>query len=85
MKLFVFAVKDRATDAFGTPMFMAAPGQAARSFQDEVNRSAVDNVINQHPEDFDLYQFGEWDSETGLFDCSHPKMFLRAQDLVTKE
>ncbi|AXH75919.1 MAG: nonstructural protein [Microviridae sp.] len=73
MRLKIFVVRDRATDQFGTPMFLVSSGQAIRSFTDEVNRSDKDNQIFMHPDDFDLYLLGEYDSDTGMFDCKSPE------------
>lgn len=73
MNLIMFCVRDRATVQFGTPMFLVSSGQAIRSFTDEVNRSAPDNQLFNHPDDFDLYTLGEWDTDTGLFDSKVPE------------
>lgn len=73
MKLQIFCVKDRATDQFGTPMFMVATGQAIRSFSDEINRSDKDNQLFSHPDDFDLYYLGTFDSDIGQFDVRVPE------------
>lgn len=73
MKLLVFAVRDRAVDAFMTPMFLQAVGQAVRMFSDEVNRDAADNVMFKHPDDYDLYQLGVYDGDTGLFETGVPE------------
>lgn len=73
MKLYVCAFFDRGTSSFGTPMFLMNQGHALRAFSDEVNRKADDNIINKHPDDFDLYELGEFDSETGLFSSSSPR------------
>lgn len=73
MLLQMFCVRDRATVQFGTPMFLVSPGQAIRSFTDEVNRAAADNQIFMHPDDFDLYFLGTWDTDTGLFDSHVPE------------
>ncbi|WNK13984.1 MAG: nonstructural protein [Microvirus sp.] len=81
MKLYIFCVKDRATDAFGTPMFMAATGQAVRSFSDEVNRAADDNQLNRHPDDFDLYEVGVFDTDDGSFDVFVPRLLTRGKDV----
>lgn len=51
---YVVAVKDRAVGAFGRPFVVPSVPAAVRSFTDEVNRSAVDNQMYQHPDDFDL-------------------------------
>ena len=75
MKLNICSVKDRAADAFGRPMFVPSTGVAIRSFSDELNRSDADNQLYNHPGDFDLYEFGVFDDNTGLFDLhDQPKL-----------
>ena len=61
MKLIVCSVKDRAADAFGRPMFVPSQGVAIRSFSDELNRNDPENQLYNHPDDFDLYDFGTFD------------------------
>lgn len=67
MKLVLCTVKDRAADAYGRPMFVPSVGVAIRSFSDEVNRKDSDNQLFNHPDDFDLYELGEFDDNSGLF------------------
>ena len=75
MKLNICSVKDRAADAFGRPMFVPSTGVAIRSFSDELNRNDADNQLFNHPDDFDLYEFGVFDDNTGLFDLyDQPKL-----------
>jgi len=75
MKLVLCSVKDRAADAFGRPMFVPSVGVAIRSFSDEVNRSDPENQLHNHSDDFDLFEFGEFDDNTGLFDLHEtPKL-----------
>lgn len=77
MKMIVCSIKDRAADAFGRPFYVPAVGVAIRSFQDEVNRAADDSQIYQHPEDFDLFELGEFDDATGLFLLfDNPKLLM---------
>ncbi|WNK14705.1 MAG: nonstructural protein [Microvirus sp.] len=78
----VIAVRDRATDTFGNPFYVSALGQAIRSFSDEINRPAEDNGLNKHPDDYDLYVLGSYDSESGLFDCSTPRQIAVGKELV---
>jgi hypothetical protein len=66
MKLTLCTVKDRAADAFGRPMFVRSIGEAIRSFSDEVNRKSDDNQLYNHSDDFDLFELGEFDDNTGL-------------------
>lgn len=87
MKLVLCTVKDRAADAFGRPMFVPSVGVAIRSFSDEVNRDDPENQLNRHPDDFDLYELGEFDDNTGLFDLhEQPKLLsLGKQVKISKE
>lgn len=73
MKLKIFAVKDRATDQYGNPMFLISSGQAIRSFSDEINRSDATNQMYAHPDDFDLYWLGEYDTDSGMFQTGVPE------------
>lgn len=85
MNLFVFAIKDRASDSFMAPLFMAAPGQAIRMFTDEVNRAAEDNQLYKHPDDFDMYELGVFDTDTGNFDTWDAKVLVRGKDVAIRE
>lgn len=76
MILKIFAVRDRQGESFAAPMFIPMPGQALRSFSDEINRQAADNPLYAHPDDFDLYQLGEFNTDTGRFDCPSDPVLL---------
>lgn len=67
MKRVVCAVFDSAVQAFGQPIFAPAVGAVVRSFSDEVNRSALDNPMFGHPDDYELFYLGLFDEESGLF------------------
>lgn len=82
MKYVIFAVRDRAADVFGTPMFGVSKGTIIRGFGDEINRKDPNNQLNKHPEDFDLYELGSYNDETGLFDCGSPRQVAVGKDLV---
>jgi hypothetical protein len=75
MKQIICTVKDRAADAYGRPMFVPSAGVAIRSFSDEINRNNADNQLYNHPDDFDLYELGEFDDNSGLFSLhEQPKL-----------
>ena len=75
MKLNLCSVKDRAADAYGRPMFVPSTGVAIRSFSDEVNRADAENQLYNHPDDFDLYEFGVFDDNSGQFEIyDQPKL-----------
>lgn len=82
MILYVLSIRDRAADVFGQPIFVAAKGAAVRSFGDEINRKEANNNFAAHPEDFDLYELGTFDDNTGTFECSTPRMVAIGKDLV---
>ena len=66
MQFYIYSVRDRAIDTYGRPVFFAAVGAAVRAFQDEVNRANPDNTMHTHPEDYDLYEIGTFDDQTGI-------------------
>lgn len=83
MNSIILAVRDRAVDAFMRPIFVAAVGVGLRSFQDEVNRVAQDNLMHTHPEDYDLYELGQWDDSTGRFVLlPEPRMVAIGKQMV---
>lgn len=83
MKQFVVSVKDRAAEIFNRPFFVPHRNVAVRDFTDEVNRSAPDNQLNKHPDDFDLYLLGSFDDNTGMFEMEPaPVVIVRAKDVL---
>lgn len=85
MILKIIAIRDRAADAFGIPNFTASIGAAMRSFADEINSPRENNQLNRHPEDFDLYELGTYNDNTGHFDVGVPRQIAIGKDLVQKE
>jgi len=79
----VCSVKDRAADTFGRPFFVPHRNVAIRDFTDEVNRSANDNQLNKHPDDFDLYFLGMFDDSKGVFSLEDPVILVRGKDVLT--
>jgi len=80
---YVVSVKDRAADVFNRPFFVPHRNVAVRDFTDEVNRSAADNQLNKHPDDFDLYILGTFDDNTAVFVIEEqPVVLVRAKDVL---
>lgn len=61
-RLKVFAVLDMKMKCFMQPFTSVNAGVASRMFQDSIT---PEGVIGKHPEDFALYELGEFDEETG--------------------
>lgn len=82
MKFHILAVFDSAASVYGVPNFVPNVGSAVRSFGDEVNRDAPDNVLNKHPAHFSLFKMGTYDDHSGLFDVGVPELVANGSDFV---
>ena len=82
MQHIICSVRDAKSDAFGRPFFTASVGLAIRSFDDEVNRPAEDNIMFHHSEDFALFELGTFDDFDGSF-VTHgtPKLLIQADQV----
>lgn len=63
-KLLIFAVYDKKSLAYANPFYYHQKGQALRGFDDAVNDPQ--SPLQKHPEDFQLFQIGEWNDTTGV-------------------
>lgn len=77
MILRMFALKDLKMNLFMNPMFFTSRGQAIRVVADEVNRSQNGSgepptTLQTHPEDIELYEVGEFDTESGVLTSGSP-------------
>lgn len=81
----VFAVFDKKAEMFYNPFFMKATGLALRGFSDMIN--ANDNSqYALHPEDFNLFELGVFDEDTGKIEqYSEPRMLGNGLDYKNKE
>lgn len=82
MKTLIVAVRDRVSVAFMQPNFVGSKGSAIRAFADAVNSGDPKSMIATHPADFDLYELGYYDDETGLFNCGVPVQIAIGKDLI---
>lgn len=79
----IVAVHDRALDAFMQPWTVPAIGAAIRGFQDAVNNA--ETPMFKHPDDYDLYQLGVFDDNTGkLIPLDEPKQIAIGKQLKTQ-
>jgi hypothetical protein len=84
MKHIICTVYDRASELYGRPMFVPSIGAAIRSFTDEVNRNNADNQLFNHPDDFDLYELGEYDDQTSrITTLDLPKVLILGKQAKT--
>lgn len=72
MVLKVFSLYDSKAEAYMQPFFMQGKGQAIRALSDLV--ADEKSQVSRHPEDFTLFEIGEYDDVRGTFtNCTTPK------------
>jgi hypothetical protein len=82
MKL-ICCLRDLRAEQFMQPFFVPTIGVASRNLEDEYDRGGEGNMLKAHPGDFDLYQLGSFDDETGyLHPADGPIRILNVASLV---
>lgn len=67
MKLNVYSLFDRAALSYGHPFYAINDAVAQRTFYDAVRR-ADGQMLQQHPDDFELRHIASFDDEKGSFE-----------------
>jgi hypothetical protein len=83
-KLSMVCVFDKAVGAYMRPMFVPSNGAAVRSFGDEVNRVASDNLMHHHPSDYELYHVGFFEEENAEFESIKPALLTTGSAVSTR-
>lgn len=73
MTQLVFSVYDAAAEAWLSPFVAKTAGIATRMFDELVNQDG--HQFNRFPTDYQLFQIGQWDEQTGHME-SKPKVDL---------
>lgn len=81
MILKVFSVFDSKLQVFNTPFFSRSVADASRSFSDLVRDGRT--TVAQHPDDFFLYEIGEYSDETGELVACTPTQIAAATAFVS--
>lgn len=64
----IVIIRDIKANAYHNPQFVASLGGMIRAFADEIAKTdEKENPLAKHPEDYELYHFGEWDELAGTF------------------
>lgn len=67
MKMHILCLRDIVANVWGQPTFAGNVGAAVRQFGDAcVNTQDENNILAKHPEDFEFWEIGEYDDETGI-------------------
>lgn len=67
MNYVIVCVRDIKSEVYGKPFYVRSLGEAARSFEDEINRKDEQNMMYNHPQDFQLFEMGVYDDNDGQF------------------
>lgn len=73
MNLKMFVIFDVKAEAYLPPFFMTATGLAIRTFSDMA--CDKNHQVGQHPEDYTLFEIGEYDQSNGsvqMLDAKRP-------------
>lgn len=68
----VYSIFDSKLEAYMLPQCRRSRGEVLREFTDAVNNDNPDNGIGKHPEDFHLFEIGEYDDQTGMVQSCTP-------------
>lgn len=71
MKMYILVLRDIKANYFLPPMFVPNIFAAQRDLADELQRPDNTSAPARHPEDFELWQLGEYDTETARFEVEH--------------
>jgi len=83
MKLKVYAIYDIKVQLFQQPFYMQTNLQAIRGFADLVNDEK--SSLNKHPEDYRLFELGDYDEESGTFkNTEQPVLLAEAMEYTKK-
>lgn len=62
-----FAIYDEKIQCYQNPVPFRTQGEALRTFMDTVNDHSSEHYLNKHPEDYILFEVGEYDEKAGVF------------------
>lgn len=77
MKLLI-SLYDRATESYAPIMTVNTRNEAIRSFRQAVNDPQTPIHIN--PTDYEIYQLGTYDDQTGVIIGDKPQLIARGED-----
>jgi len=68
----VLSIRDTKAELFLAPFFVPTLGVAYRDIAAEIARGGDQNQLSLFTKDFELWQLGTFDSETGVLDGNAP-------------
>lgn len=81
MILNIYSVRDNKV-GFMNPTVEGSDAIAIRNFEFAVKNSK--SLLNSHPQDFDLYKIGSFDSDSGAISGCLPEFVFSASDIFAR-
>ncbi len=78
----MFSIFDAKTNVFSRPFYSLTTGEATRTFTDAVSDN--NSMMNRHPEDYFLYEIGQYDDSNSEL-VSIPPQALGSASEYTQE
>lgn len=76
----LLSVYDVKSEAYSKPVAVPAVGAGIRAFADAINEGSTDYA--KHPEDYDMYEMGDFDDVSGvILPLAKPKFLAKASSL----
>lgn len=79
---YVYSVYDQKAGLFSTPFYQVRREAAQRDFGRATNDPG--NVIYDNPSDFDLFELGTWEDESGIFELYPRPEFIQNASFLRK-
>ena len=79
----ICSIYDSATEAYMRPFIAQSKGQAVRMFTDLVKDPQTD--IAKHPEDYSLFEIGNFNDNTAEVTNNTPQCIVRAHEITTNQ
>lgn len=83
MKLNLYSVFDKATQAYMRPSFFQSDAQAVRAFIDECRKD--ETPMYAHPEDYAFFRIGMFEDNTGELTAEEPTCLVRAHEIPKED
>lgn len=83
MLLGVFCLFDSVAGSYGTPFFTHNRGSAIRGIRAQVEQDKT-SMLSRYPADFQLYDLGTYEEDSGLFHSTTPVFIINVKELVTE-
>ena len=76
----VYSVYDVTSETFGSPFLLLTDGLAMRSFYEAAINTQTE--ISKYPDEYVLYNIGQYDDDTGLMVPKEPKRLNTASHAI---